>query len=56
MGYECFIFAWDVVPQGGLYDLRMCCDTIEEGKIEAEKLSGEYEVVQLMDVNGNKVD
>lgn len=52
MNYACYIFAWDTIPNGGVRDLIMCCNTIKEGKRQAEKASRKYSVVQLMSADG----
>lgn len=54
--YECYIFAWNEVPDGGAWDLIMCCDTIKEGKIQAKNASEKFDVVQLMSSDGEMVD
>lgn len=54
-GYECFIFAWDGVPSGGMNDVVLCCDTKEEALTSAEKLEAKYEEVQIMDKYGDVV-
>ena len=55
MGYECFIFAWDVIPNGGVGDLKSCCDTKEEALAQAETYEMEYEHVEIMDRYGERV-
>ena len=50
--YACYIFGWNACPNGGVNDLIMCCDTIEEGEKQAKRLASEYKVVHLMDKDG----
>lgn len=55
MGYKCFVFGWNGLADGGLNDLQCCCDTIEEGIEAAQRLSTDFEQVQIMDAHGEAV-
>lgn len=56
MSYDCYIFGWNAYPNGGINDLIMCCDTVEEGQFRAQKLVSKYKIVQLMNADGTKIN